>query len=68
MNINALTQLLVYFGLAACVFWMLWWVANQFPSPFSTVARVIIAIFAAVFLLNLLLPMMGQPPIVRIIN
>jgi hypothetical protein len=60
---SALLSWLVYLVVAGLVFWLLWWFIGYIglPEPFNKVARVIIALFAVVFLINLLLGIGGHP-------
>lgn len=56
--VNVLIQVLVI-GL---VVWLLWWLVSfiGLPEPFNKVARVIIAVVAVIFLINVILSLAGQ--------
>lgn len=60
---STLISLLITLVVAGLIFWLLWWFLGVcgLPEPFNKVARIIIALFAVVFLLNLLLGMGGHP-------
>lgn len=49
--------------IAGLIFWLLWWFVGYvgLPEPFNKVARVVIALVAVLFLLNILLGMLGHP-------
>ena len=56
--VNVLIQVLVI-GL---IVWLLWWLIGYIglPEPFNKVARVIIAVVAVIFLINVILSLAGQ--------
>lgn len=44
-------------------FWILWWLCDyvKIPEPFNKVVRVILAIAAAIFLINIIMGLVGEP-------
>lgn len=52
-------SLLISLVVAGLIVWLLLWALGEFgiPEPFNKVARVIIILFAVVWVLRLLLPM-----------
>lgn len=60
---SGLVGLLITLVVAGLIFWLLWWFVGYIglPEPFNKVARVIIALVAVVFLINLLLGLGGTP-------
>lgn len=60
---SGLVSLLITLVIAGLVFWLLWWFIGYIglPEPFNKVARVIIALVAVVFLINLLMTLGGTP-------
>lgn len=63
MDASSLIQVLVYIIVIGAVFGVLWWLIGYvgLPEPFNKVARVILAVVAALFLINLLLGLVGTP-------
>lgn len=61
---NELFHLLVYVIVVGLVFYLLWWFLGYvgLPDPFNKVARVIIGLFAIIFLLYVVLGLLGPPP------
>ena len=60
---SGLVGLLITLVIAGLIFWLLWWFVGYIglPEPFNKVARVIIALVAVVFLINLLMGLGGTP-------
>jgi hypothetical protein len=60
---TALVQFVIYIIVAGLIFWLLWWLIGYvaLPEPFNKVVRVIIAVVAVLFLINLLLGLTGKP-------
>jgi VIT1/CCC1 family predicted Fe2+/Mn2+ transporter len=60
---SGLLGLLVTLIIAGLIFYVLWWFVGflGLPQPFDKVVRVIIALVAVVFLINLLLGLTGTP-------
>lgn len=59
----ALISLLVWIVVAGLIFWLLWWLVSYvgLPEPFNKVVRVILAVAAVIFLINILLSLTGHP-------
>jgi hypothetical protein len=59
----ALLSVLVLLVIGGLICWLLWWFIGYvgIPEPFNKVARVIVALVAVVFLINLLLTLGGHP-------
>ena len=60
---NGLIQLLIYVLVVGVICWLCWWLVDYIglPEPFNKVFKVIIAIFAVLFLANVLLGFVGHP-------
>lgn len=60
---SALVTLLIWLVVAGLICWLLWWLIGYVgvPEPFNKVARVIIALVAVIFLINILLTLVGHP-------
>jgi VIT1/CCC1 family predicted Fe2+/Mn2+ transporter len=58
---QSLLGLLVTLVVAGLVVWLLWWFIGYIglPEPFNKVARVIIALVAVIFLINLVMQLTG---------
>ena len=60
-NVNGdghdLLRLLVHIVVIGLVFWLLWWFIGyvRIPEPFNKVARVLLGLFAVLFLIGILL-------------
>lgn len=66
MNVSDLVHLIIWLTLAGLLFFVLWWGANQIAAePFRTVARVAVVLVTVLVLVALILPMLGQPPVIR---
>ena len=62
MDLSALLSNLFYnLFIPGAVCAILWWLAGQFPDPFSRVGRWIIAFVAAFVCINFLLGLGGHP-------
>lgn len=61
--LSGLVNFVIYLIVAGLIFWLLWWLINYIglPEPFAKIARVIIAVVAVLFVINLLLSLVGQP-------
>lgn len=57
MTLSFLLSLLVTLVIAGLVFWLIWWFVGYvgLPEPFNKVARVLIGLFALIFLLSILI-------------
>jgi hypothetical protein len=60
---SSLISLLVWIVVVGLIFGLLWWLLDfcKIPEPFNKVVRVVLAIAAVVFLINLLLGFAGYP-------
>lgn len=60
---SALGSLLLTLVIVGLICYLLWWFVGYIglPEPFNKVARVIIALVAVIFLINLLLSLGGHP-------
>lgn len=58
-----LIHAIIWIVVAGLIFWLLWWLISYIapPEPFAKVARVILALFAVLFLINVLLSVAGHP-------
>lgn len=60
---EGLISLLVTLVVVGLICYLLWWFIGYIglPAPFDKVARVIVALIALIFLLNVLMSMIGTP-------
>ena len=60
---SGLLSLLVTLVVVGLICWLLWWFIGfvGIPEPFNKVARVLVALFAVVYLINLLMGFGGHP-------
>ena len=60
---SGLLSILVTIVVVGLVCYLLWWLIGYIglPEPFDKVARVIVALVAVIFLLNLVLGLTGTP-------
>jgi hypothetical protein len=67
MDMSSLVSILVALIIAGGIVWLLWWLIGYIglPEPFNKIARVIIAVVAVVFCINLLLSLGGGQPFIR---
>ena len=58
-----LIHLLIVLVIGGLIFWLLWWFIGfiGLPAPFNKVAQVVIALFAVLFLIHILLSLTGHP-------
>ncbi len=63
MEASSLIHILVELCVIGLVFWLVWWLIGYMalPEPFNKVARVIVALVAVLFLINLVLGLGGTP-------
>lgn len=63
MSMSFLLSLFVTIVIAGLVFWLLWWFIDfvGLPEPFNKVARVLIGLFAIIFVLSLLIAGPSHP-------
>lgn len=62
ISIGGLVPLLINIIVAGLILWLLWWLISYvgLPEPFAKVARVILAVVAVVWIINLLLGLTGN--------
>lgn len=60
---SALVSVLITVVIVGLVCWLLWWGIGYIglPAPFGKVARVIVALIALIFIINILLSLSGHP-------
>jgi len=63
MDGTLLVHLLVQLIVVGLICYLVWWLIGYIglPAPFDKVARVIVAVFAVLFLINLVLGLSGTP-------
>ena len=63
MDASSLVHIIIQILIVGGVCWLLWWLIGYIglPEPFNKVARVIVAVLAVLFLINLLLGLGGTP-------
>ena len=63
MDAGNLMQILLQIIVIGIVCWLLWWLVGfaGLPEPFNKIARIIIAVVAVFFLINLVLGLGGTP-------
>lgn len=67
MDASSLMHILLQIIIVAVVCWLLWWLIGYagLPQPFDKVCRILIAVVAVFFLINLMLGLGGGTPLVR---
>lgn len=67
IDVAGLLHVIFWLIIIGGVFWLLWWLVGYIglPAPFDKVARVILAVVAVFLLINVLLSLVGAPPMVR---
>lgn len=67
IDLQSLLHIVLAILIAGGVCWLLWWLIGYIglPEPFNKIARVIIAVVAVFFLINLLLGISGGTPLIR---
>jgi hypothetical protein len=60
---STLITLLVTLVIAGLIFWLLWWFLGVcgLPEPFNKVARIVVALVAVVYLIDMLMGLNGHP-------
>lgn len=60
---TGLLSLLVTLVVVGLICWLIWWFIGYvgLPEPFNKVARVIVALVAVIYLINVLLGLGGHP-------
>lgn len=68
IEMGSLVTFIIYLLVIGGICWLLWWLIGYIglPEPFAKVARVIVAVFAVLACINLLLILGGMTPIVRL--
>ena len=68
VSIDSLVSFVIYMIVVGLIFYLLWWLIAfcGIPEPFSKMAKVIIAIVAVLICVNLLLGLVGVPPMIRL--
>lgn len=66
-SMSGLVPLLIELVIVGLVVYLLWWLIGYIglPAPFDKVARVIVAVIAVVYLINMLLGLSGNSFISR---
>ena len=61
MDVSLLVHLFIQILVVGGVCWLLWWLIGYIglPEPFNKIARVLIAVVAVLFLINILLGLSG---------
>jgi hypothetical protein len=67
MDLSMLMHIVIQLLIVGGVCYLLWWLIGYIglPEPFSKIARVIVAVFAVLFLINMLLGFSGGTPLIR---
>ena len=67
LSVGGLVPLLIELVVVGLVVYLLWWLIGYIglPAPFDKVARVIVALVAVIWLINLLLGLSGNAFITR---
>ena len=67
IDMQGLMHIVLLILIVGGVCWLLWWLIGYIglPEPFNKVARIIVAVIAVFFLINVLLSFAGMTPIVR---
>ena len=67
ISASALLSIVVWLVVVGLILYVLWWLIGYvgLPQPFDKVARVIVAVVAAVLLINFLLSLTGATPLIR---
>lgn len=67
LSVSGLLPLLLDIIILAVVCWLLWWLIGYIgiPEPFNKVLRVIVAVVAVIWLINVLLSLSGNSFITR---
>jgi hypothetical protein len=63
ISLESLVYTVVYLIVAGLIFWLLWWLIQYInpPEPFKKIANVVLAIFAVLVVIGVLLAMVGHP-------
>lgn len=62
-SVGGLLNFVVYIMVVGLIFWLLWWLIAYvgLPEPFAKVAKIVLAVFAVLICINILLGMIGTP-------
>lgn len=65
MSIEGLVRVVIYLVVAGLIFWLLFWLVGYVnpPEPFRKVATVVLAIFAVLIVICILLSLIGGGPV-----
>jgi uncharacterized membrane protein len=65
ISLNGLVRIVIYCIVAGLIFWLLFWLISYcgLPEPFNKVARVILAVFAVLVVIGILLSLVSPAPI-----
>ena len=60
---SPLLNLFIQIAIVGLIFWLIFWFVDyiKLPEPFNKVLKVVVAIFAVLFLINALLAITGTP-------
>ncbi len=63
MDASSLIHILIQLIVVGIVCWLLWWLLGYagLPEPFNKIARILVAVVAVFFLINLVLGLGGTP-------
>lgn len=63
IGIEQLVSVVVYLIVAGLILWLLHWLIGycSLPEPFAKVARIILAVFAVLVIISVLLSLIGRP-------
>jgi hypothetical protein len=65
LSIQTMVRVVIYLIITGLVFWLLWWLVNYIapPEPFRKVANIVLAIFAVLVVIGILLSLVAGQPI-----
>lgn len=68
VSMDSLVSMVIYLIVVGLIFYLLWWIIGfcGIPEPFSKIAKVIVAVAAVLFCIQLLLGLVGVPPIIQL--
>ncbi len=61
--VGGLLNFVIYIIIVGLVFYLLWWLIAYvgLPDPFAKIAKIVLAVFAVLICVNILLGMIGSP-------
>jgi heme A synthase len=67
ISLSTIVMLIIYLIVAGLIFWLLWWLVNYIapPEPFRKIANVVLAIFAVLIIIGILMSLLGGQPVFR---